>query len=88
MAQAIFNDQNSLLDLKMFQNRFLTIMSLFRGEQLEHLAIDQELRNITTQKSSYFVEWVADSYKVGYVDQKNVIGPKQQGLLVGNSMGM
>jgi tubulin beta len=63
--------------------RYLTVAAIFRG-RLSMKEIDQQMLNVQSKNSSYFVEWIPSNVKVAVCDIPPK-GLKMSATFIGNS---
>jgi len=83
LTQQMFDTKNMMAACDPRHGRYLTASAMFRGK-ISTKEVDEQMQNIKTKNSSYFVEWIPHNIKSSVCD----IPPKGQKMavtFVGNS---
>uniref|UniRef100_A0A7S1FP84 Tubulin beta chain n=1 Tax=Corethron hystrix TaxID=216773 RepID=A0A7S1FP84_9STRA len=83
LTQQAFDAKNMMCAADPRHGRYLTCAMMFRGK-MSTKEVDDQMNNIVTKNSSYFVEWIPNNMKASICDIPPV-GMKMSSVFVGNS---
>jgi len=83
LTQQMFDAKNMMAAADPRHGRYLTAACMFRGK-MSMKEVDEQMLNVQTKNSSYFVEWIPNNVKVAVCDIPPR-GLKMSGTFIGNS---
>ena len=84
LHQQMFESQNTLCGADPRHGRYLSAAAMFRG-RVSHLEVTQQMSNVASTNSSYFVEWIPNNVKKTICDVPMRGGYKMSAALLGNN---
>jgi len=67
LTQQMFDAKNMMCACDPRHGRYLTVSALFRG-RMSMKEVDEQMLNIQSKNSTYFVEWIPNNMKVRYIN--------------------
>ncbi|KAL7746051.1 Tubulin beta chain (Beta tubulin) [Sorochytrium milnesiophthora] len=83
LTQQMFDTKNMMTACDPRHGRYLTVAAIFRG-RVSMKEVDEQMLNVQTKNSSYFVEWIPYSAKTAVCDIPPK-GLKMSATFIGNS---
>jgi tubulin beta len=88
LTQQVFQAQNMMAGCDPRQGRYLTASVMYRGKEISTKEVDQQILNVHSKNSQYFVEWIPNNIKSSVCNVapgKEKDGPKMSATFLGNS---
>lgn len=83
LTKQMFDAKNMMTACDPRHGRYLTVAAIFRG-CMSMKEVDQQMLNVQTKNSAYFVEWIPNNVKTAVCDVPPR-GLKMSGTFIGNS---
>ena len=83
LTQQMFDAKNMMTDCDPRHGRYLTVAAIFRGP-MSTKEVDEQMLNMQSKNSSYFVEWIPNNVKTAVCDVASR-GTKMSATFIGNN---